>query len=86
MRWWEGGSTGGICVYVELTHTVLQQKPTHHYNAIICSGASVMSLCDPMDCSPPGSSVHGILLARILERVAMPSSKNAIILQLKINF
>ena len=32
------------------------------------------SLC-PMDCSPPGSSVHGILLARILEWVAMPSSK-----------
>ena len=26
-----------------------------------------------MDCSPPGSSVHGILQARILERVAMPS-------------
>ena len=30
--------------------------------------------CDPMDCSPPGSSVHGILQARILEWVAMPSS------------
>ena len=26
-----------------------------------------MTLCDPMDCSPPGSSVHGILQARILE-------------------
>ena len=25
------------------------------------------TLCDPMDCSPPGSSVHGILQARILE-------------------
>ena len=32
-------------------------------------------LCDPMDHSPPGSSVHGILQARILEWVAMPSSK-----------
>ena len=32
-------------------------------------------LCDPMDCSPPGSSVHGILQARILEWVAMPSSQ-----------
>ena len=30
-------------------------------------------LCDPMDCSPPGSSVHGILQARILEWAAMPS-------------
>ena len=28
-----------------------------------------------MDCSPPGSSVYGILLARILEWVAMPSSR-----------
>ena len=26
-----------------------------------------LTLCDPMDCSPPGSSVHGILQARILE-------------------
>ena len=33
-----------------------------------------LTLCDPMDCSPPGSSVHGILQARILEWVAMPSS------------
>ena len=30
-------------------------------------------LCDPMDCSPPGSSVHGILQARILEWVPFPS-------------
>ena len=29
-------------------------------------------LCDPIDCSPPGSSVHGILQARILEWVAIP--------------
>ena len=30
------------------------------------------TLCDPMDCSPPGSSVHGILQARVLEWVACP--------------
>ena len=29
-------------------------------------------LCDPVDCSPPSSSVHGILQARILEWVAFP--------------
>ena len=34
------------------------------------------TLCDPMDCCPPGSSVHGILQARILEWVAMPSSRD----------
>ena len=31
--------------------------------------------CDPMDCSPLGSSVHGILQARLVEWVAMPSSR-----------
>ena len=30
------------------------------------------TLCHPMDCSPPGSSVHGILQARMLEWVAIP--------------
>ena len=35
---------------------------------------SCLTLCDPMECSPPGSSVHGILQARTLEWVAMLSS------------
>ena len=34
---------------------------------------SCSTLCDPMDCSPPGSSVHGILQARIPEWAAIPS-------------
>ena len=34
-------------------------------------------LCDPMDCSLPGSSVHGILQARILESVAILFSKGS---------
>ena len=33
------------------------------------------SLCDHMDCSSPGSSVHGILQARILEWGAIPFSR-----------
>ena len=32
---------------------------------------SCLTLCDPMDSSPPGSSVHGILEARVLEWVAI---------------
>ena len=36
---------------------------------------SCMTLCNSMDCSPPGSSVHGILQARILERVAISFSR-----------
>ena len=38
---------------------------------------SCLTLCDPIDCSPPGSSVHAILQARMLEWVAMPSSRGS---------
>ena len=34
-----------------------------------------LTLCDPMDCNQPGSSVHGILQARTLEWVAIPFSR-----------
>ena len=43
-------------------------------NMCACSVAQSCScLCNPMDCNPPGSSVHEILQARILDWVAMPS-------------
>ena len=35
------------------------------------------TLCDPMDCSPPGSSIHGIFQARVLEWVAIPFSRGS---------
>ena len=38
---------------------------------------SCLTLCDPMDCSLPGSSIHGILWARILAWVTMPSSRGS---------
>ena len=38
---------------------------------------SCPTLCDPMDYSPPSSSVRGTLQARILESVAMPSSRGS---------
>ena len=38
---------------------------------------SCSTRCDTMDCSPPGSSVHGILQARILEWVAMSSCRGS---------
>ena len=37
----------------------------------------LLSLCDPMDCSPPGSPVHGILQARILEWAAISYSRGS---------
>ena len=46
--------------------------------ACVCTGAqSCPTLCDPMDCSPPGSSVHGIFQARILELVAISYSRGS---------
>ena len=38
---------------------------------------SCLTLCDPMDCSLPGSSVHGILQARMLEWIAISFSKGS---------
>ena len=38
---------------------------------------SCLTLCDPIDCSMPGSSVHGIFQARILEWVAISSSRGS---------
>ena len=38
---------------------------------------SCLTLCDPVDCSPPGSSIHEILQARILEWVAISFSRGS---------
>ena len=38
---------------------------------------SCPTLCDPMDCSLPGSSVHGILQERVLEWVAISFSRGS---------
>ena len=46
---------------------------------------SCLTLCNPMDCSPPGSSVHGILQARILEWVAISSSRGSIFQTQRLN-
>ena len=41
----------------------------------VCLVTQSCPTCDPIDCSPPGSSVHGILQARIQEWAAMPISR-----------
>ena len=43
---------------------------TYMYVCVLVT-QSCPTLCDPLDCSPPGSSVHGILQARILEWVTI---------------
>ena len=43
----------------------------------VCGHSVYPTLCNPLDCSPPGSSVHGILQVRILEWVTMRSSRES---------
>ena len=52
--------------------------PLHvEMHACVLSHFSCIWLCDTMECSPPGSSVHGFLLARKLVWVAMPSTRGS---------
>ena len=63
----EGSNAGNsvillLCLIVVVVVLVAQSCPT---------------LCDPTDSNPPGSSVHGILQARILEWIAIPFSRGS---------
>ena len=46
-------------------------------NVLVLVAQSCLILCDPMDCSPPGSSVHEILQATVLEWVAISFSRGS---------
>ena len=78
----------GLCVCVcgrdfsaEVIILIHSRKLICHWIFYIVGDGKVAQSCptlgDPMDCSPPGSSVLGILQARILEWVAMPSSSGS---------
>ena len=78
---WKGKILGSISKFSEsalnmilrwFTHTLKWEK---HYSVPAKSSQSCSTLCDPMDCSLWGSSVHGILQAKILGWVAMPFSR-----------
>ena len=57
---------------------IADPMPSPSGNKPLCLVAqSCPTLCEPMDCSPPDSSVHGILQARIMEWVVMPSSRGS---------
>ena len=69
---------------VQRCHVLLTQYApmiTSGINMCACMRAKSLqsgpALCNPMDCSPPGSSAHGILQARIPEWVAMPPSRGS---------
>ena len=63
---------------------VIRASETSRWGVCVCVCVCAVPSCSvvsyslqPKDCSPPGSSVHGILQARILEWVAMPSSRGS---------
>ena len=55
-------------------HVNYQEYPMY---VCVLAPQSCLTLCDPTDCSRPGSSVHGILQARILEWVAISFSRGS---------
>ena len=61
--------------YLDIHHSDVPQTALWTTTCIVLSHFSGVRLYNPMDCSPPGSSVHEILQARVLEWVAMPSSR-----------
>ena len=67
VRLWQCSGHKGWAPYPSETAACVPVKPLQ----------SCLTLCDPMDCSLPGSSVHGILQARTLEWGATPFSKES---------
>ena len=75
-----------VCVCVCVLSTSLLSGTIKHSRLIlyisrpvlcVLVAKSCLTLCNPMDCSPPGSSVHGIFWTRILEWVAIPFSRGS---------
>ena len=68
-----------IYIYLYMTSKILQIP----FQTICCGGGCCLvtelclTLCNPMDCSPPGSSVHWVSQARILEWVAISFSRGS---------
>ena len=62
-----------------MNHFVVYMKLTQycHSTMKVKVAQLCLTLCNPTDCSPPGCSVHGISQARILERVAISSSRGS---------
>ena len=65
-----------LSIFLVLVNTF--EASGRYDHGCVCKVASVcLTICNPMDCSPPGSSIHGILQARILEWVAMSFSRRS---------
>ena len=64
-----------MCVSIYYLHVVLLTVLNTHGGCLVAKSCQLF--CDPMDCIPPGSSVHCISQARILEWVAISFSKES---------
>ena len=67
-----------VCVCVCVCACVCVYKTCESESEV---AQSCLTLCNPVDCSPPGCSVHGILQARILEWVAISFSRGIFLTQ-----
>ena len=78
-----GREVSSLIVHWTIRPPILSDQDSVHKTLWVCAQPlqSCPTVCDPMDCSPPGSSVHGILQARILEWVTMSSSRGSSLLR-----
>ena len=72
--WTSQEAGAGSFLFIHCTHSA-STLPTHTHTHTFAQLCPI--LCDPMDCSPPGSSIHGILQARILEWITIPFSRGS---------
>ena len=68
---------GVLSVLFLVVFQVLEQFLAHSEHSINGGLVAKFDPCDPMDCSPSGSSVHGIFQARILEWIAISFSRGS---------
>ena len=61
--------------YLPTKYLVVTKNTEIRHITLLCYAQSCSILCDTMDCSPPGSFVHGILQARMLEWVTISYSR-----------
>ena len=71
----------GVSIFTYLTNcqpqTLVSAEVLQSVTCYVLVAQLCLTLCDPMVCSPPASSIDGIFLARILELVAIPFSRGS---------
>ena len=73
------GGLPSVTLQLQVITTYWVSESENLYSSLCMRACSVTKLCvcDPMDCGPPGSSVHGAFQARILEWVVISSSRGS---------